>query len=175
MNTVSLSLKKVSRAVLWSHPKDSIAVKAGRLMVVSENILRLTTIKETLCMSLCNKLYNKHSRALPNSSFYFTIHSLKNKIKTLFTWSGGPRSSGVSFFGFVSPRAWKQKKPTPLDRCPPLHVNKALRQKNRRKMQNYRKLSKNDNLKHNKWLRKRAKIGGKLYLKDLYGNNSGYN
>ena len=51
MNTVSLSLKKVSRAVLWSHRKDSIAVKAGKLMVVSENILRLTTIKETLCIS----------------------------------------------------------------------------------------------------------------------------
>ena len=26
-------------------------------------------------------------------------------IKTLFTWSGGPRSSGVSFFCFVSPGA----------------------------------------------------------------------
>ena len=25
--------------------------------------------------------------------------------KTLFTWSGGPRSSGVGFFCFVSPRA----------------------------------------------------------------------
>ena len=46
--------------------------------------------------------------------------------KTLFTWSGGPRSSGVSFFCFVSPRAWKQKKPTPLDRGPPLHVNRPL-------------------------------------------------
>ena len=30
--------------------------------------------------------------------------------KGLFTWSGGPRSSGVGFFCFVSPRAWKQKK-----------------------------------------------------------------
>ena len=31
----------------------------------------------------------------------------KDKItfKTLFIWSGGPRSSGVSFFCFVSPRA----------------------------------------------------------------------
>ena len=46
-------------------------------------------------------------------------------IETLFTWSGGPRSSGVGFFCFVSPRAWKQKKPTPLDRGPPLHVNRA--------------------------------------------------
>ena len=44
--------------------------------------------------------------------------------KTLFTWSGGPRSSGVGFFCFVFPRAWKQKKPTPLDRGPPLHVNR---------------------------------------------------
>ena len=43
--------------------------------------------------------------------------------KTLFTWSGVPRSSGVGFFCFVSPRAWTQKKPTPLDRVPPLHVN----------------------------------------------------
>ena len=46
------------------------------------------------------------------------------KSKTLFTWSEGPRSSGVGFFWFVSPRAWKQKKPTPLDRGPPLHVNR---------------------------------------------------
>ena len=45
-------------------------------------------------------------------------------IKTLFTWSGGPRSDGVGFFCFVSPRAWKQKKQTPLDRGPPLHVNR---------------------------------------------------
>ena len=46
------------------------------------------------------------------------------KIKTLFTWSGGPRSNGVGFFCFVSSRAWKQKKPTPPDRGPPLHVNR---------------------------------------------------
>ena len=50
----------------------------------------------------------------------------KPPIKTLFKWSGGPRSSGVSFFCFVSLRAWKQKKPTPLDRGPPLHVNRPL-------------------------------------------------
>ena len=47
-------------------------------------------------------------------------------LKTLFTWSGGPRSSGVGFFCFVSSRASKQKMPTPLDRGPPLHVNKPL-------------------------------------------------
>ena len=48
-------------------------------------------------------------------------------IKTLFTWSGGPRSSGISFFCFVSPGAWKQKKLTPLDRGPPLHVNRPYK------------------------------------------------
>ena len=31
--------------------------------------------------------------------------SLVKKTKTLFTWSGGPRSSGVGFFCFVFPRA----------------------------------------------------------------------
>ena len=50
--------------------------------------------------------------------------STQANCKTLFTWSGGPRSSGVSFFRFVSPRACKQKKPTPLGRGPPLHVNR---------------------------------------------------
>ena len=44
----------------------------------------------------------------------------------MFTWSGGPWSGGVGFCCFVSPRAWKQKKPTPLDRGPPLHVNRPL-------------------------------------------------
>ena len=40
-----------------------------------------------------------------------TIREKKGRTKTLFTWSGGPRSSGVSFFCFVSPRAWKLRKP----------------------------------------------------------------
>ena len=44
----------------------------------------------------------------------------------LFTWSGGPRSSGVGFFCFHALEDTKQKKPTPLDRGPPLHVNRAL-------------------------------------------------
>ena len=44
-------------------------------------------------------------------------------LKTLFTWSGGPRSSGVGFFCLHALADTKQKKPTPLDRGPPLHVN----------------------------------------------------
>ena len=46
-------------------------------------------------------------------------------IKGLFTWSGGPRSSGVSFFCFHALGDTKQKKLTPLDRGPPLHVNRV--------------------------------------------------
>ena len=46
--------------------------------------------------------------------------------KTLFTWSGGPRSSVVSFFCFHALGDTKQKKLTPLDRGPPLHVNRVL-------------------------------------------------
>ena len=45
--------------------------------------------------------------------------------KGLFTWSGGTRSSGVGFFCFHTLRDTKQKKLTPLDRGPPLHVNRV--------------------------------------------------
>ena len=45
--------------------------------------------------------------------------------KGLFTWSGGPRSSGVGFFCFHALGDTKQKKPTPLDWGPPLHVNRV--------------------------------------------------
>ena len=47
--------------------------------------------------------------------------------KGLFTWSGGPRSSGVGIFCFHALEDTKQKKPTLLDRGPPLHVNRVLR------------------------------------------------
>ena len=45
--------------------------------------------------------------------------------KGLFTWSGGPRSSGVGFFCFHALGDTKQKKPTPLDRGTPIHVNRV--------------------------------------------------
>ena len=47
----------------------------------------------------------------------------KRVTKGLFTWSGGPRSSGVGFFCFYALGDTKQKKLTPLDRGPLLHVN----------------------------------------------------
>ena len=46
------------------------------------------------------------------------ISSVKCVTKGLFTWSGGPRSSGVGFFCFHALGDTKQKKPTPLDRGP---------------------------------------------------------
>ena len=47
-------------------------------------------------------------------------------LKGLFTWSGRPRSSGVGFFCFHALGDTKQKKPTPLNRGPPLQVNRVL-------------------------------------------------
>ena len=44
----------------------------------------------------------------------------------LFTWSGGPRSSGAGFFCFHVLGDTKQKNPTPLDRGPLLHLNGVL-------------------------------------------------
>ena len=56
----------------------------------------------------------------------YDISSIKRVTKGLFTWSGGPRSSGVGFFCFHALEDTKQKKLTPLDRGPPLHVNRPL-------------------------------------------------
>ena len=50
---------------------------------------------------------------------------LGNGSKGLFTWSGGPRSSGVGFFYFHALEDTKQKKPTSQYRGPPLHVNRV--------------------------------------------------
>ena len=44
----------------------------------------------------------------------------------MFTWSGGPRSSGVGFFCFVSPRAWKQNKTNPTRPGSPTPCKQAL-------------------------------------------------
>ena len=40
-----------------------------------------------------------------DSTFACTRDLPYNTSKTLFTWSGGPRFSGVAFFCFVTPRA----------------------------------------------------------------------
>ena len=50
----------------------------------------------------------------------------KQGLKGLFTWSGGTRSSGFGFFCFQALVDTKQTKLTPLNRGPPLHVNRVL-------------------------------------------------
>ena len=63
------------------------------------------------------------TRLLCDNSNSLTYEPRKGA-KTLFTWSGEPRSSGVSFFCFHALGDTKQKKLTPLDRGPPLHINR---------------------------------------------------
>ena len=58
-------------------------------------------------------------------SLYMILYISSYISKGLFTWSGGPRSGGVSFFCFHALGDTKQKKLTPLDRGPPLHVNRV--------------------------------------------------
>ena len=68
----------------------------------------------------CDSLSAK-GRPLHHNFFLFILGSSKG----LFTWTGGLRSSGVGFFCFHDLGDTKQKKPTPLDRGPPLHVNRV--------------------------------------------------
>ena len=51
----------------------------------------------------CNKTHLNTARKARTMGV--TTDNQRFDIKTLFTWSGGPRSSGVGFFCFVSPRA----------------------------------------------------------------------
>ena len=70
--------------------------------------------KQLILMGDINSDYTKTSLEAhtPKLQFISHIYQLKQLIKeptrvtkTLFTWSEGPRSSGVVFFCFVSPRA----------------------------------------------------------------------
>ena len=65
-----------------------------------------------------------HAKTHLNHLFKTKMVHFATPSKGLFTWSGGPRSSGVGFFCFQVLGDTKQKKPTRLDRGPPLHVNR---------------------------------------------------
>ena len=54
------------------------------------------------------------------------LYNLQTRFRPCLHGVGNPGLVGIGFFCFVSSRAWKQKKPTPLDRGPPLHVNKPV-------------------------------------------------
>ena len=75
------------------------------------------------------------SKATPSNEndsvkLLYKTELVHNKMKSLvlgpvyMEW--GTRSSGVGFFCFHALGDTKQKKPTPLDRGPPLHVNRPL-------------------------------------------------
>ena len=87
--------------------------------------------KHALGVTLCRCTNLNIVSLFGSQTAWDTTNHRHYSTKTLFTWSGGPRSSGVRFFCFVSPRAWKQKKLTPPDRGPPLHVNRPLENQNR--------------------------------------------
>ena len=74
----------------------------------------------------CRYWHHVNEERLPElSRFWVVQNKVATLIKGLFTWSGRPRSSGVGFFCFYALGDTKQKKPTPLDRGPQLHVNRV--------------------------------------------------
>ena len=87
--------------------------------------ISLVTMNARLCTSSGSRRVNL---TIAEPLFCFLFCLVKSQLyasKGLFTWSGGPRSSGVGFFCFHALEDTKQKKPTPLDWGPPLHVNRV--------------------------------------------------
>ena len=95
--------------VFFSATSSSIQKFSSLFLCLFANVIQV----KTLAFS------SLFPRPLLFSHLLFSCH-FKTMFKGPFTWSG------VSFFCFVSPRAWKQKKPTPLDRGPPTPCKQAL-------------------------------------------------
>ena len=83
---------------------------------------RKSWFSEDTHLKLQRKIQTKET-VLSTYWHYFSFYIQQSK--GLFTWSGGPRSSEVSFFCFHALGDIKQKKLTPLDRGPPLHVTRV--------------------------------------------------
>ena len=103
----------------WFYQKKLRMQKWAVFHLISKHLLNI----DSLCIFFMNYwwVWEVWSRCKWTVRFF-----VRNGIpsKGLFTWSGGPRSSGVGFFCFHALGNTKQKKPTPLDRGPPLHVNR---------------------------------------------------
>ena len=108
--------------ITYSFTNKSLSVKT-ELRPVNNSSWRFSLFKALIEIPIL-MLSPLHELSVAWQVIRFSITDCMHVIKTLFTWSGGPRSSVVGFICFVSPRAWKQKKPTPLDRGPPLNVNR---------------------------------------------------
>ena len=125
MQVITVALSRInqrtysfSKVFVWREGNMECALQAVFLYNRSRDIWCLT--KDICWVNVVDGLFS-YAADMPVERLFIRQ---SNDPKTLFTWSGGPRSSGVGFFCFVSHRAWKQKKPTPLDRGPPLHVNR---------------------------------------------------
>ena len=69
-------------------------------------------------------MQSKQSTKLNNNILITPVRRIITK--GLFTWGGGPRSSGVGFFCFHALGDTKQKKLTPLHRGPPTPCKQGL-------------------------------------------------
>ena len=103
---------------------NSIAVIENEIMAAVTSGL-LTIVKTGITIVRCFGNVTTSLFALTIGRNFTPLWSKTMQTKGLFTWSGGPRSSGVGFFCFHALGDTKQKKLTPLDQGPPLHVNRV--------------------------------------------------
>jgi len=104
---------------------------------MAQKAIQVSTDSTKECARVHTHHTHTHTQKQANRALFVEIKALISNtslrlrktdlyLKGLFTWSGGPRSSGVGFFCFHALGDTKQKKPTPLNRGPPLLVNRIL-------------------------------------------------
>ena len=104
----------------------SCDITLGNFSQVLNSGYVLTEVPDKSCANtktISNMCHIINLSGLMGNFLFYVIPTIS---ETLFTWSGGPRSSGVGFFCFHALEDTKQKKLTPLDRAPPLHVNRVF-------------------------------------------------
>ena len=119
MQVITVALSRInqrtnsfSKVFVWREGNMECALQAVFLYNRSRDIWCLT--KDICWINVVDGLFS-YAAEMPVERLFIRQ---SNDPKTLFTWSGGPRSSGVGFFCFVSPERENKKKPTPLDRVP---------------------------------------------------------
>ena len=127
---VNMNLRGVSAKKNFCIYQSATWLGRNRILVVLWTIIFLFKVKLCKsCLKTCNwfvvwlRMTSEFLHLLSHllrlergcSGFSFFPFNPLNP-KGLFTWSGGPRSSGVGFFCFHPLGDTKQKKPTPPDR-----------------------------------------------------------
>ena len=115
LNKLTLPDKLFSRILITQQATNPSVISLKGTMTVFCSVLFLFFKNSTFCLWIKVKIYIKKDVFLLKFEHLDPVY---------VEW--GPRSSVVSLFCFVFPRAWKQRKLTPLDRGPPLHVNRPL-------------------------------------------------